>query len=87
MWRSVLVSGWSRGQRQSFVTAISHSASVMTRLQAQMISSTGVTIAGVTTNSGEKGFGGTGGGGYGREIGENGEKSNVIMTCVIIYLV
>lgn len=45
------VSGWSGGQRQSFVTAISHSASVMTRLGAQMISSTGVAIAGVTTNS------------------------------------
>lgn len=29
----------------------------MTRLEAQMISSTGVTIAGVTTNPGERGFG------------------------------
>lgn len=29
----------------------------MTRLEAQMISSTGVTIAGVTTNLREKGFG------------------------------
>lgn len=32
----------------------------MTRLEAQMISSTGVTIAGVTTNSVEKGSSGMG---------------------------
>lgn len=45
---------WWCGQRQSFVTAISHSTSVMTRLEAQMISSTGVTVAGVVTNSRER---------------------------------
>lgn len=35
--------GWSRGHRQSFVAAISHPLPVMTRLEARMISSTGVT--------------------------------------------
>lgn len=49
----------------------------MTRLQAQMISSTGVTIAGVTTNSGEKGFGGVGmagGGGGGLRRRNRGKR-------------
>ncbi|KAI4832623.1 hypothetical protein KUCAC02_015585, partial [Chaenocephalus aceratus] len=65
--------------RQSCVTAISHSASVMTRLEAQMISSTGATIAGVTTDSRERGFG----------AGRRRDRSvwgREIMTCLIIHL-
>lgn len=48
--RRRLGSGWSWGHRQSFVAAISHPLPVMTRLEARMISSTGVAIAGVTTD-------------------------------------
>lgn len=44
----------------------------MTRLQAHMISSTGVAIAGVTTNSGKKGFGG----GHGRAGGGGNRQRN-----------
>lgn len=64
----MLVSGRSGGRRQSFVTAISHSASVMTRLEAQMISSTGVTVAGVT--NARRRIGGTELGGWKRSKNE-----------------